>query len=204
MESLTTILRRHCPDMGASHTSCTNLGWLGPQSVLTADDLQMTRNMSPNSSVIDHHGGGKYESQSGGDWQAIEIWIYGRCAQLFSTCEPYSKFIFILRAIYISWFFVHSEGKEEIIWASYEVANLIYRENKSFSNGEFIKKCRYRSKYKRNWPKTNFYIRKNQFVSKHYITRPRVEDIGGDSMTQLQIEAKTFTYFYLAFDELSY
>lgn len=35
----------------------------------------------------------------------------------------------------------HNRGKDEIIRASYEVANLLARENKSFSDGEFVKKC---------------------------------------------------------------
>ncbi|KAL4083023.1 hypothetical protein QTP88_028353 [Uroleucon formosanum] len=35
----------------------------------------------------------------------------------------------------------YNRGKDEIIRASYEVANLIARENKSFSDGEFVKKC---------------------------------------------------------------
>ncbi|XP_025203824.1 general transcription factor II-I repeat domain-containing protein 2B-like [Melanaphis sacchari] len=89
-------------------------------------------------------------------------------------------------------------GKEEIIRASYEVANLISRENKSFSDGDFVKKCILAS-VKEIIPE-KMSVFENISLSRHTITR-RVEDIGGDLMSQLQIKSKTFKFFSLALDE---
>ncbi|CAI6372756.1 unnamed protein product [Macrosiphum euphorbiae] len=92
----------------------------------------------------------------------------------------------------------YNRGKDEIIRASYEVANLIARENKSFSDGEFVKKCILAS-VKEIIPE-KMSVFENISLSRNTITR-RVEDIGGDLMTKLQIKSKTFTFFSLALDE---
>lgn len=92
----------------------------------------------------------------------------------------------------------HNRGKDEIIRASYEVADLIARENKSFSDGEFVKKCILAS-VKEIIPE-KMSVFENISLSRNTITR-RVEDIGGDLMTQLQIKSKTFKFFSLALDE---
>ncbi|KAL4104099.1 hypothetical protein QTP88_019412 [Uroleucon formosanum] len=92
----------------------------------------------------------------------------------------------------------HNRGKDKIIRASFEVANLIARENKSFSDGEFVKKCILAS-VKEIIPE-KMSVFENISLSRNIITR-RVEDIGGDLMTQLQIKSKTFKFFSLALDE---
>lgn len=91
-----------------------------------------------------------------------------------------------------------NRGKEEIIRASYEVANLISRENKSFSDGDFVKKCILASVKEIIPEKISLF--ENISLSRNTITR-RVEDIGGDLMSQLQIKSKTFKFFSLALDE---
>jgi len=88
----------------------------------------------------------------------------------------------------------HNRGKDEIIRASYEVANLISRENKSFSDGEFVKKCILAS-VKEIIPE-KMSVFENISLSRNTITR-WVEDIGGDLMTQLQIKSNTFKFFSL-------
>lgn len=75
----------------------------------------------------------------------------------------------------------HNRGKDEIIRASYEVANLIPSENKSFSGGEFVKKC-ILSSVKEIIPEKRPEF-ENISLSRNTITR-RVEDIGGDLMMQ--------------------
>ncbi|KAL4085098.1 hypothetical protein QTP88_027390 [Uroleucon formosanum] len=92
----------------------------------------------------------------------------------------------------------HNRGKDEIIRASYEVANLIARENKSFSDGEFVKKCILAS-VKEIIPE-KMSVFENISLSRNTFTR-RVEDIGGDLMMQIQIKSKAFKFFSLALDE---
>jgi len=89
----------------------------------------------------------------------------------------------------------HNRGKDEIIRASYEIANLIARENKSFSEGEFVKKCILAS-VKEIIPE-QMSVFENISLSRNTM----VEYIGSDLMTQLQIKSKTFKLFSLALDE---
>jgi len=77
----------------------------------------------------------------------------------------------------------HNRGNDESIRASYEVANLMARENKSFSDGEFVKKC-FLASVKEIIPE-KMSVFENISLSGNTITR-RVEDIGGDLMTQLK------------------
>ncbi|KAE9527235.1 hypothetical protein AGLY_012933 [Aphis glycines] len=86
----------------------------------------------------------------------------------------------------------HNRGKDEIIRASYEVANLIARENKSFSDGEFVKKFILAS-VKEIIPE-KMSVFENISLSRNTITR-RVEDIGAlDESTDVSDTAQLLIF----------
>lgn len=82
--------------------------------------------------------------------------------------------------------------------ASYRVAQLIAKESKSFSDGEFVKKCMLHV-IDEICPE-NKCLFEQVSLSRQTITR-RIEDLGLNLFEQVQDRVKHFQYFSIALDE---
>lgn len=90
------------------------------------------------------------------------------------------------------------EQKVSIVHASYQVAQLIAKESKSFSDGEFVKKCMLHA-IDEICPE-NQCLFEQVSLSRQTITR-RIEDLGLNLFEQVQDRVKHFQYFSIALDE---
>eukprot|EP00102_Acyrthosiphon_pisum_P014337 XP_008184341.1 PREDICTED: general transcription factor II-I repeat domain-containing protein 2-like [Acyrthosiphon pisum] len=102
--------------------------------------------------------------------------------------------------------FKNLEGKERkkceqnvsTVRASYRVAQLIAKESKPFSDGEFVKKCM--SHVIDEICPENKCLFEQVSLSRQTITR-RIEDLGLNLFEQVQDRVKHFQYFSIALDE---
>ncbi|XP_060880731.1 general transcription factor II-I repeat domain-containing protein 2B-like [Metopolophium dirhodum] len=103
--------------------------------------------------------------------------------------------------------FKNLEGKERkkceqnvsTVRASYRVAQLIAKESKSFSDGEFAKKCMLHIVVDEICPE-NKCLFEQVSLPRQTITR-RIEDLGLNLFEQVQDRVKLFQYFSIALDE---
>ncbi|XP_050519731.1 general transcription factor II-I repeat domain-containing protein 2-like [Daktulosphaira vitifoliae] len=90
------------------------------------------------------------------------------------------------------------KGKDDIVTASYKIANLIAKDQQALNSGEFIKKCIIAAIEEIAPEKCSAF--KEISLSRPTITR-RIEDIGKNLQDQLQTKAEQFSFFSLALDE---
>ncbi|KAF0749188.1 general transcription factor II-I repeat domain-containing protein 2-like, partial [Aphis craccivora] len=90
------------------------------------------------------------------------------------------------------------EQNVSTVRASYRVAQLIAKESKSFSDGEFVKKCM--SHVIDEICPENKCLFEQVSLSRQTITR-RIEDLGLNLFEQVQDKVKHFQYFSIALDE---
>lgn len=90
------------------------------------------------------------------------------------------------------------EQNVSTVRASYRVAQLIAKESKSFSDGEFVKKCM--SHVIDEICPENKCLFEQVSLSRQTITR-RIEDLGLNLFEQVQDRVKHFQYFSIALDE---
>ncbi|XP_050522733.1 general transcription factor II-I repeat domain-containing protein 2B-like [Daktulosphaira vitifoliae] len=90
------------------------------------------------------------------------------------------------------------KGKDDIVTASYKIANLIAKDQQALNSGEFIKKCIIAAIEEIAPEKCSAF--KEISLSRPTITR-RIEDIGKNLQDQMQTKAEQFSFFSLALDE---
>lgn len=91
-----------------------------------------------------------------------------------------------------------TQGKENLIEASYEIASIIAAENQPFSSGEFVKKCILAAVDKIIPEKKSAF---SDISLSHQTIARRIEGIGEDLQSQLKFSVQNCCYFALALDE---
>lgn len=97
-----------------------------------------------------------------------------------------------------SMFTQRNKEAQDVTEISYEIANLIAKDSKAFSEGDFVKKCMIIAAQKL-CPEV---VKKFENISLNRMTvQRRISDLSGDIVDQLKKEANKFVYFSLALDE---
>ncbi|XP_064106957.1 general transcription factor II-I repeat domain-containing protein 2A-like [Macrobrachium nipponense] len=95
-------------------------------------------------------------------------------------------------------FIQKNKEAQDVTEVSYEIANLIAKHSKAFSEGDFIKKCILLAAQKLS-PDV---LKKFENISLNRMTvQRRIVDLSGDIVDQLKEKSKQFVYFSLATDE---